>query len=94
MMTGRHKCLLLLESEFKDKRSWNGDILKLRPESAIEKFLTKWQILEKFCNVAVLHLCSALLAYFQGVRPEEEIKISYNQNRLEWTFLFLTHRFG
>ena len=38
---------------------------KLCPEAAIEKFLTKEGALQKlFYKVAILHLCSALLACF------------------------------
>ena len=72
MMTGHHRCLLLqgskwyLESKKSENYdSWNGDLLNLCPEAAIEKFLTKGQVLQTLlCNVAILHLRSALLAFF------------------------------
>ena len=73
MMTGCLKYLLVVvksECFLKSKKSdcngsWNGDLLKLCPEAAIEKFLTKRRVLQKLlCKVAVLHLCSALLACF------------------------------
>ena len=72
MMTGRHKYLLLLESECylesknqTTKAIEKGDLFKMCPEAAIDNFLTKRRVLQKlFCNVAVLHLRSAFLACF------------------------------
>ena len=67
-----HRCLSLLEFECDletkitdNKSRWKGDLLKLCPEAAVEKFLTKGGALQKlFWKVTVVHLCSALLACF------------------------------
>ena len=72
MITGRHRYLLLLESECyleskesDDKDSWNEDFLKLFLETAIAKFLIKGDVIEKvFYNASALHLCSVLVAGF------------------------------
>ena len=67
MISGHHKYLLLLESEYylESKMEQLKRRPQVHPKAAIKKFLIKAQILENlFCNVVVLHLCSALLACF------------------------------
>ena len=41
--------------------SWNGDLLKLYPEAAIEKFLTKREIVEKY--FAMQLFCTSALRF-------------------------------